>query len=87
MRVQSKTKQRKQFSSEFEARSSVLVTEAVEHRSSGTRPWPDDNMVSRWKKEAQQNGQRAFPVKAIPKTKNCPGCGVRTKCYAKSGRF
>ena len=26
----------------------------------------DDNLVSRWKKEAQQNGQRAFPGQGHP---------------------
>jgi transposase len=59
---QSKSTKRKQFSSEFKREAVRLVTEgglsiAQAARDLGLK----DNMVSRWKKEAEQNGQRAFP--------------------------
>jgi hypothetical protein len=49
--------------------------------------------VSRWKKEAQENGQRAFPGQGHPQAKgtrrmwNYSGCAARLKSCAQSGRY
>ena len=67
MGVQNKLTKRKQFSSDFKREAVRLVTEnglsiAQVARDLGL----NDNMVSRWKQEATQNGQRAFPGQGHP---------------------
>ena len=72
MGVQRKSSKRKQTTAEFKHEAVRLVTDrlvtdrglsmAQVARDLGL----DDNLVSRWKKEAQQNGQRAFPGQGHP---------------------
>jgi transposase len=67
MGVQSKPIKRKQFSSEFKREAVRLVTEGGLSIAQAARDLGlNDNMVSRWKKEAEQNGQRAFPGQGHP---------------------
>jgi len=67
MGVQHKLTKRKQFSSEFKREAVRLVTEGGLSIAQAARDLGlNDNMVSRWKKEAQQNGQRAFPGQGHP---------------------
>jgi transposase-like protein len=62
MGIQQKTINRKQYSSEFKREAVRLVTEGGLSMAQVTRDLGlNDNLVSRWKKEAEQNGQRAFP--------------------------
>ncbi len=86
MRVQSKPSKRKQFSSEFKREAVRLVTEGGLSIAQAAR---DLGLTTIWsaagRKKPSKTANGLFPVKAIPKTKNCPGCGVRTKCCAKSG--
>ena len=64
MGVQSK---RKQFSSEFKREAVRLVTEGGLSIAQVSRDLGlNDNMVSRWKKEAEKNGQHAFPGQGHP---------------------
>ena len=90
MGVQRKTGKRKQYTSEFKREAVRLVTEGGLSMAQVARDLGlTDNLVSRWKKEAQQNGQRAFPgqghpQKAIPKMKKWLDCAVKTRCYAKN---
>jgi len=67
MGVQHKTINRKQYSSEFKREAVRLVNESGLSMAQVARDLGlDDNMVSRWKKEAEQNGQRAFPGQGHP---------------------
>src|SRR5688500_12739498 len=67
MGIQQKTINRKQYSSEFKREAVRLVTEGGLSIAQAARDLGlHDNMVSRWKKEAQQNGQRAFPGQGHP---------------------
>jgi transposase len=70
MEVQHKPTKRKQYSSEFKREAVRLVTEGGLSIAQAARDLGlDDNMVSRWKKEAaqaEQNGQRAFPGQGHP---------------------
>jgi transposase len=62
MGVQRKTNKRKQYTSEFKREAVRLVTEGGLSMAQVARDLGlDDNLVSRWKKEAQESGQRAFP--------------------------
>ena len=67
MGTQHKATKRKQYSSEFKREAVRLVTEGGLSIAQAARDLDlDDNMVSRWKKEAEQNGQRAFPGQGYP---------------------
>ena len=67
MGVQHKPTRRKHYSSEFKREAVRLVTEGGLSIAQAARDLGlDDNMVSRWKKEAEQNGQRAFPGQGHP---------------------
>ena len=67
MGVQSKPIKRKQFSSEFKREAVRLVTAGGLSIAQVSRDLGlNDNMVSRWKKEAEQNGQKAFPGQGHP---------------------
>jgi len=67
MGVQSKQSKRKQFSSEFKREAVRLVVKGGLSIAQVSRDLGlNDNMVSRWKKEAEQNGQRAFPGQGHP---------------------
>ena len=57
----------KQYSSEFKREAVRLVTEGGLSIAQVARDLGlNDNMVSRWKKEAEQNGQKAFPGQGHP---------------------
>jgi transposase len=67
MAVQHKAIKRKQYSSEFKREAVRLVTEGGLSIAQAARDLGlNDNLVNRWKKEAQQNGQRAFPGQGHP---------------------
>jgi transposase len=67
MGVQRKAYKRKQYTNEFKREAVRLVTEGGLSMAQVARDLGlNDNMVSRWKKEAQQNGQRAFPGQGHP---------------------
>jgi transposase len=67
MDVQHQSIKRKQYSSEFKREAVRLVTEGGLSIAQVARDLGlNDNMVSRWKKEAEQNGQRAFPGQGHP---------------------
>src|SRR5688500_12598174 len=67
MGVQHKATKRKQYSSEFKREAVRLVTEGGLSIAQVARDLGlNDNMVSRWKKEAEQNGQQAFPGQGHP---------------------
>ena len=67
MGVQHNPTKRKQYSSEFKREAVRLVTEGGLSIAQAARDLGlNDNMVSRWKKEAEQNGQRAFPGQGHP---------------------
>jgi len=67
MGVQRKTSQRRQYTADFKHEAVRLVTEGGLSIAQVARDLGlDDNLVSRWKKEAQQNGQRAFPGQGHP---------------------
>ena len=67
MGVQNKSSKRKQFSSEFKREAIRLVTEGGLSIAQVSRDLGlNDNMVSRWKKEAEQNGEKAFPGQGHP---------------------
>ena len=67
MGVQHKPTKRKQYSREFKREAVRLVTEGGLSIAQAARDLGlDDNMASRWKKEAEQNGQRAFPGQGHP---------------------
>ena len=67
MGIQHKQTKRKQYSREFKHEAVRLVTEGGLSMAQVARDLGlDDNLVSRWKKEAQQNGQRAFPGQGHP---------------------
>ena len=67
MSIPHKSSKRKQYSSEFKREAVRLVTEGGLSIAQAARDLGlNDNMVSRWKKEAEQNGQRAFPGQGHP---------------------
>ena len=67
MAVQNKQSNRKQCSREFKREALRLVTEGGLSIAQVSRDLGlNDNMVSRWKKEATQNGQKAFPGQGHP---------------------
>jgi transposase-like protein len=67
MGVQSQSAKRKQYSSDFKREAVRLVTEGgLSIAQVGRDLGLNDNMVSRWKKEAEQNGRRAFPGQGHP---------------------
>lgn len=67
MGVKSETRKRKHYTPEFKHEAVRLVTEAGLSMAQVARDLGlDDNLVSRRKKEAQQNGQRAFPGQGHP---------------------
>jgi transposase-like protein len=67
MGVQRKTNKRKQYTSEFKREAVRLVTEGGLSMAQVARDLGlDGNLISRWKKEAQENGQRAFPGAGHP---------------------
>lgn len=67
MAVQHKTIKRKQYSSEFKREAVRLVTDGGLSIAQAARDLGlNDNLISRWKKEAQQNGHKAFPGQGHP---------------------
>jgi len=67
MGTQHKSIKRRQYSSEFKREAVQLVTQGGLSIARAARDLGlNDNMVSRWKKEADQNGQRAFPGQGPP---------------------
>jgi transposase-like protein len=67
MGIQQKTISRKQYSSQFKREAVRLVTEGGLSMAQVARDLGlNDNLVSRWKKEAEQNGPRAFPGQGHP---------------------
>jgi transposase len=67
MGVQRKTNKRKQYTSEFKREAVRLVTKGGLSMAQVARDLGlDNNLVSRWKKEAAENGQRAFPGAGHP---------------------
>jgi transposase len=67
MGIQHQPIKRKQYSSEFKHEAVRLVTEGGLSMAQVARDLGlDDNLVSRWKKEAQRNGQQAFPGQGHP---------------------
>jgi hypothetical protein len=83
--VQHKAAKRRQYSSEFKREAVRLVTEGGLSIAQVARDLGrNDNIFSRWKQEATQNGQRAFPGQGILKTKNCLGYDARMKCFVRS---
>ena len=67
MGVQNKQSDRKQYSSEFKREAVHLVTESGLSIAQVARDLGlNHNMVGRWKKEAEQNGQKAFPGQGHP---------------------
>ena len=67
MGVQHKPTKRKQSSSQFKREAVGMVTKGGLSIAQVARDLGlNDNMVSRWKKEAEHNGQRAFPGQGHP---------------------
>ena len=67
MGIPHKQIKRKQYSSQFKREAVQLVTQGGLSIAQAARDLGlNDNMVSRWKKEAEQNGQRAFPGQGHP---------------------
>jgi transposase-like protein len=67
MGVQHKATKRKLYSSEFKREAVRLVTEGGLSIAQVARDLGlNDNMVSRWKKEAEQHGQHTFPSQGHP---------------------
>ena len=67
MGVQHKSTSRKQYSSEFKREAVRLATEGGLSMAQVARDLGlNDNLISRWKKEAAQNGHRAFPGQGHP---------------------
>ena len=67
MGTQHKSIKRRQYNSEFKREAVQLVTQGGLSIAQVARDLGlNDNMVSRWKKEAEQNGQRAFPGQGHP---------------------
>ncbi len=67
MGIQHKQTKRKQYSSEFKHEAVRLVTEGGLSMAQVSRDLGlNDNLVSRWKKESQRNGQQAFPGQGHP---------------------
>jgi transposase len=67
MGTQHKSIKRRQYSSEFKREAVQLVTQGGLSIAQAARDLGlNDNLVSRWKKEAERNGQRAFPGQGHP---------------------
>ena len=67
MGVSYKSIKRKQYSGEFKREAVRLVTEGGLSIAQVARDLGlNDNLIGRWKKEAEQNGQRAFPGQGHP---------------------
>ncbi len=67
MGTQHKSINRRQYSSQFKREAVQLVTQGGLSIAQAARDLGlNDNMISRWKKEAEQNGQRAFPGQGHP---------------------
>ena len=67
MGIQHKSTSRKQYSSEFKREAVRLVTEGGLSLAQVARDLGlNDNLISRWKKEAAHNGQHAFPGQGHP---------------------
>ena len=67
MGTQHKSIKRRQYSSEFKREAVQLVTQGGLSIAQAARDIGlNDNLISRWKKEAEQNGQRAFPGQGHP---------------------
>ncbi len=67
MGTQHKSINRRQYSSQFKREAVQLVTQGGLSIAQAARDLGlNDNMVSRWKKEAEQNGQRAFSGQGHP---------------------
>ena len=67
MVIRHKSIKRRQYSSEFKREAVQLVIQGGLSIAQVARDLGlNDNMVSRWKKEAEQNGQRAFPGQGHP---------------------
>ncbi len=67
MGIQHTVSRRKQYSSEFKREALRLVTEGGLSIAQAAHDLGlNDNMVSRWKKEAAQNGRSAFPGQGHP---------------------
>ncbi len=67
MAISHKQTERKQYSNEFKREAVAMVTKSGLSIAQAARDLGlNDNMVSRWKKEAEQNGQRAFPGQGHP---------------------
>lgn len=67
MGTQHKSIKRRQYSSDFKREAVALVTEGGLSIAQTARDLGlNDNMISRWKKEAEQNGGRAFPGQGHP---------------------
>jgi transposase len=67
MGTQHKSIKRRQYGSEFKREAVQLVTRGGLSIAQAARDLGlNDNMLSRWKKEAEQNGGRAFPGQGHP---------------------
>lgn len=67
MGIQHKPIKRKQYSSEFKREAVRLVTASGLSLAQVARDLGlNDNLISRWKKEAEHNGERAFPGQGHP---------------------
>ena len=67
MGIQHKSIKRRQYSSQFKREAVQLVTQGGLSIAQAARDLGlNDNMISRWKKEAEHNGQRAFPGQGHP---------------------
>ena len=88
MGVQRKAYKRKQYTNEFKREAVRLVTEGGLSMAQVARDLGlNDNMVSRWKKEAEKNGSVLSPAKGTPKMRSWPDYGVKTTCCVKSTTF
>jgi transposase-like protein len=85
MGIQHKSSRRKQYSSEFKREAVAMITRGGLSIAQVARDLGlSDNMISRWKKEAEQNGSVLSAVRGILKMRNYLGCGVRSRCCARS---
>ena len=88
MGVQRKTGKRQQYTPEFKREAVRLVTEGGLSMAQVARDLGlTDNLVSRWKKEAEMNGQRAFPGQGHPQDEELARLRRETTCCARSARY